>query len=190
MFKQIFYSADQSRSNYFNKNQSAGFIPTPNFRVSLHSKRGFTVIELLVVISIIGFIAVSSVVIFNIVRMNARDAVRVGNIATITRALAIYLNDSGTGYPPSTGECLKVGSEPGGVGNELKDKQVLLTVPTDPLWPTALPGSISNGLAISPSNNFCYYYYSEYSNQYKISFYLESNSKFGNAGINATVVGP
>jgi len=117
--------------------------------------------------------------------MNARDAVRVGNIATITRALAMYLNDSRTGYPASTGECLKASA---GVGKELKDAQVLLDVPADPLWADALPSNVNSGLAVGPSQNFCYYYYSEFYNQYKISFYLESNSKSGNAGVNSTVV--
>lgn len=146
---------------------------------------GFTLIELLVVISIIGFLTMASVVVFNIVRMNARDAARAGNMATITRALAMYLNDSTTGYPASTGECLK---ESSGVGAELKAAQVLLTVSLDPLWPSALPTSVSNGVAVSPSQKFCYYYYSAFSNQYKISFFLESNSKSGNAGINTTIV--
>lgn len=144
---------------------------------------GFTLIELLVVISIIGFLTVASVVVFNIVRMNARDAVRVGNVATIKRALAMYLNDSTTGYPASTGECLKQAS---GVGSELKAANVLLIVPVDPLWPAVLPGTVSGGFAVSPSNNFCFYYFSNDSAQYKISFFLESNSKSGNAGINVT----
>jgi hypothetical protein len=113
----------------------------------------------------------------------------VGNIATISRALAMYLNDSKTGYPASTGECLNVNS---GVGAELKATQVLLAVPVDPLWPAVLPGNIgiggNIGLAVSPSQNFCYYYYSGYYNQYKISFFLESNSKSGKAGINSTIV--
>lgn len=151
------------------------------------NRQGFTLIELLVVISIIGFLTVSSVVIFNIVRMNARDTVRVGNVATVTRALAIYLNDSTTGYPASTGECLNASS---GVGAELKAAKVLLTVPTDPLWPAVVPSNITAGVAVSPSQNFCFYYFSEFNNQYKISFFLESNSKSGNAGINTTVVAP
>lgn len=200
MFKQIFNSVIQLKLNYFNKKQltslnqaktvlsnSVGFTPTPNFGVSLHGKRGFTLIELLMVISIIGFLTVASVVVFNIVRMNARDATRVGNIATITRALAMYLNDSKTGYPASTGECLNQSS---GVGAELKAARVLLIVPTDSLWAAALPSNVNNGVAVSPSENFCYYYYSEYYNQYKISFFLESNSKSGKAGINIAIVVP
>jgi len=158
-----------------------------NRKSALSNSTGFTLIELLVVISIIGFLTVASVVIFNIVRMNARDAVRTGNIATITRALTMYLNDSRTGYPASTGECLK---ESSGVGAELKASQVVLAVPLDPLWPAVLPSSVNSGVAVSPSQNFCYYYFSQFNNQYKISFFLESNSKSGNAGINTTVVAP
>ncbi|MDP2708614.1 MAG: type II secretion system protein [bacterium] len=144
-------------------------------------KRGFTLIELLVVISIIGFLTVSSVVVFNIVRMNARDAVRVGNIATIKRALAMYLNDSTTGYPASNGECI---SESSGVGAGLKQAQVLLAVPTDPLWPAAAPSNVTPSVAVSPSENFCYYYFSDVKDQFRISYYLESTSKSGDAGIN------
>lgn len=139
--------------------------------------------ELLVVISIIGFLTMASSVIFNIVRMNARDAVRAADIATVKRALAMYLNDSATGYPASTGECIGAGS---GVGAELKAAKALLVVPVDPLWPTTAPGSLSGGIAVSPSQNFCYYYFSNTMDQYKISFFLESNSKSGSAGINTT----
>lgn len=145
-------------------------------------KHGFTLIELLVVISIIGFLTVSSVVVFNVVRMNARDAVRVGNIAVIKRALAMYLNDSAIGYPASTGECIQQSS---GVGAELKASNVLLVAPSDPLWPNVLPSNVNGGVAVSPSQNFCYYF-SGSGNQYNISFFLESNSKSGNAGINTS----
>lgn len=147
-------------------------------------KKGFTLIELLVAISIIGFLIVASVVIFNIVRMNARDATRVANISTITRALAMYLNDSRTGYPASTGECL---SSTSGVGAALQTEKVLLGVPVDPLWPSAAPSNVADGVAVSPSEKFCYYYSSAFNNQYKISYFLESTSKSGNAGINTVV---
>jgi len=176
MVKQIFNSIIRLKFNYFNKNQPV-----------LSGSAGFTLIELLVVISIIGFLSVASVVVFNIVRMNARDAVRVGDIATISRALAMYLNDSKTGYPASTGECLKQSS---GVGAELKAAQVLLIVPSDPLWAAVLPSNTNGGVAVSPAHSFCYYYFSEFNNQYKVSFFLESNSKSGNAGINSTIVNP
>jgi prepilin-type N-terminal cleavage/methylation domain-containing protein len=183
MFKQISDTVKRVKFNYFNKHSLA---PLNSTRSAPSNLAGFTLIELLVVISIIGFLTMTSVVVFNIVRMSARDAVRVGNIATMKRALAMYLNDSATGYPASTGECLKASS---GVGAELKASKVLLAVPVDPLWPfttPAQPSSVINGFAVSPSQNFCYYYFSNAMDQYKISFFLESNSKSGNAGINTT----
>lgn len=145
--------------------------------------KGFTLIELLVVISIIGFITVSSVVVFNIVRMNARDTVRVGNVATIKRALAMYLNDSLTGYPASVGECLTATS---GVGAELKAKQVLLDVPVDPLWPGPNIPYIPSPNVAGDLDGFCYYYKSVSFDTYEIAYFLESSSKAGQSGSHLT----
>lgn len=136
---------------------------------------GFTLIELLVVISIIGFLTVASVVTFNIVRMSSRDAMRVGNIATIKKAISMYQNDSTIGYPPSTGECLSGAS---GVGAELKAAGVIVDVPADPLWPASAPSPD----AARDSDGFCYYYFSDTDETYTLSYYLESNSKSGSAG--------
>lgn len=181
MLKQIFSRVNRPKFNCFNKNKPVSFTPTPNFGVSLHSKRGFTLIELLVVISVIGFLTVSAIVIFNIVRMNARDAVRVGNIATIQRALAMYLNDSATGYPSSAGECLNAGA---GAGFAMSNARVLITVPLDPLWSASAPNPIPNATPpyTTDSDGFCYYYVSTAYNQYQIYYFLESNSKSGSAG--------
>ncbi|MEK7203362.1 MAG: type II secretion system protein [Patescibacteria group bacterium] len=142
---------------------------------------GFTLIEVLVAISIIGFITIASMVIFKQVRMSSRDASRVANIATIKKALAMYLNDSPNGYPSSNGECLSTSVD---VGSALISANTITAVPVDPMWPTTAPSVVENGYATSTSQNFCYYYFSNTSNAYKISYYLESNSKFGNAGIN------
>lgn len=164
MLKQIFKSV-----NRLNKNKSAGF----------------TLIELLVVISIIGFLTVSTVVVFNIVRKNARDAVRAGNVATITRALAMYLNDSATGYPASAGECLNAAA---GAGLILKNSKVLLTVPADPLssWSASAPNPVPNTAApyTTDSDGFCYYYVSTANSQFQVYYYLESTSKSGSIGPN------
>ncbi|MDO8668432.1 MAG: hypothetical protein Q7K35_05090 [bacterium] len=146
--------------------------------------KGFSLTVLLAILSIIGLIAVVSAVVFNSVRMNTRDATRVANNATITRALAMYLKDSRTGYPPSTGECLKSSS---GVGSDLLGAGVLLVVPVDPLWSTAAPTQ-TGGAPNAGQTDFCYFYYSKVSDQYKISFFLESSSKAGPAGINTTAL--
>ncbi len=147
---------------------------------------GFTLIELLVVISIIAFLTVAAVVTFNVVRMNSRDATRAGNVATVSRALAMYLNDSTTGYPTSIGECL---SDSSSAGQALIAAKVIVKVPVDILWPAAAPSTFNGGTtrdyAVNPSSNFCYWYYATAKNYY-LSYYLESNSKSGSAGIHVS----
>ncbi|MFA4833536.1 MAG: type II secretion system protein [Patescibacteria group bacterium] len=143
---------------------------------------GFTLIELLVIISIIGFLTVAALFSFNIVRMHSRDAIRVGNVATLNRALAMYMNDQ-DGYPISSGECLKATSGP---GKDVLDADVIVEIPLDPLWPTTIPASVNeDGYAEGAASNFCYYYMGTNQNYY-ISYYLESNSKSGSAGIHVT----
>lgn len=142
-------------------------------------KPGFTLIELLVVISIIGFLVAAMVLGFSVVRVSSRDVLRAGNVATLTRAMALYMNDHGS-YPLSNGECLRSAS---GAGKDIKDANVIVEIPIDPRWPTAIPGTINTeGYAEGISKNFCYYYTGTNQNYY-ISYYLESNSKSGVAGI-------
>jgi prepilin-type N-terminal cleavage/methylation domain-containing protein len=146
--------------------------------------KGFTLIELLVVISIIGFLTATAVFSFNIVRMNSRDALRVGNANTINKALSMFVNDNGY-YPSSNGECLSTS----GTGGFLIADEVIVNIPTDPLWPTDSPSAFNGGAthdyAVNPSSEFCYWYYgSSDGTNYYLSYYLESNSKSGNAGIN------
>lgn len=144
---------------------------------------GFTLIELLVVISIIGFLTTAAILSFNVVRMNSRDAVRSGNATTMSKALALFVNDNGY-YPPSTGECL----DSSDVGGLLLADEVIVNIPLDPLWSASVPTSFNGGAthdyASNPSAEFCYWYYgSSDGKYYYISYYLESNSKSGDAGI-------
>jgi len=145
-----------------------------------------TLIEILAVILIVGFLAVASAVALNSARMKARDEARAGDIAIIKRALTIYFKNSPTGYPASTGECLRAGS---GVGRELKDAKALSVVLADPLWPLAAPAQV-NGVPKAGQMNFCYFYYSGVSDQFKISFFLEADSRSGQAGINVATQQP
>ncbi len=63
-------------------------------------KKGFTILELLVVIVIIGIIASMTFVALNGVRAKARDAKRISDIRQVQSALEIYKNDNGV-YPPA-----------------------------------------------------------------------------------------
>ena len=68
--------------------------------------RGFTLIELMVVITIIGLLASSVLVALGNARAKARDARRTADIRALMTALELYNNDN-TGYPASAGDAIQ-----------------------------------------------------------------------------------
>lgn len=69
---------------------------------SLAINRGFTLVELLIVIVVIAILASISVVAYNGIQERARDTVRKNDIANITKALEIYYIKNGQ-YPNARG---------------------------------------------------------------------------------------
>ena len=66
----------------------------------MKNKKGFTLVELLVVVAIIGILAAISVVALNTARARARDSRRVADVRQMQTALELYYNDWGA-YPTS-----------------------------------------------------------------------------------------
>jgi prepilin-type N-terminal cleavage/methylation domain-containing protein len=62
---------------------------------------GFTIVELLIVIVVIGILAAISLVAYNGVQVRARDADRKQDVKTIVKALEMYYTDRGH-YPNAT----------------------------------------------------------------------------------------
>ena len=60
--------------------------------------RGFTIVELLIVIVVIAILAAISIVAYNGIQQRARDGERSSEMQTIEKALAMYFIDNG-GYP-------------------------------------------------------------------------------------------
>jgi general secretion pathway protein G len=66
------------------------------------SKSGFTIVELLMVIVVIGILAAITVVAYTGIQQRGRDAQRKSDIASIVKALELYYADNGS-YPSSGG---------------------------------------------------------------------------------------
>ena len=71
------------------------------------STSGFTIIELLVVIVVIGILASITAVTFRGVQQRARDAQRRSDLTIIAKALEYYKIDNGS-YPGSPGWCTQI----------------------------------------------------------------------------------
>ena len=97
---------------------------------------GFTLIEILVVISIIGFIATSAIYALNNARAKARDARRLSDIKTISKAVEMYYDDNDT-YPGNgdgwhwNDACDAIGSQ-GTISSIPNFNSYLSPVPDDP----------------------------------------------------------
>lgn len=121
------------------------------------SRSGFTIVELLIVIVVIGILAAISIVAYNNVQKNARNSQRQQDIATIQKALEMYYTENGN-YPPGNGDSL-VGASWSNTANnswanlETHLKPYINSLPKDPV---STPGaSIFNGTV--ESYNYVYF---------------------------------
>ena len=83
-------------------------------------KRGFTLIELMIVITIMAVLATMSFFAFSRVQKQARDVVRKGDIRAISQAAQAYANDNSANYPTTA------------QGTGVLTPSYLPRVPTDP----------------------------------------------------------
>lgn len=60
---------------------------------------GFTIVELLIVIVVIGILAAITIVAYNGVQVKARDSTRISKVKSISKAIELYHADNGQ-YPP------------------------------------------------------------------------------------------
>lgn len=64
-------------------------------------QRGFTIVELLIVIVVIGILAAITIVAYNGIQIRARDGQRVSDVATVQKAMELFYADQGR-YPAPT----------------------------------------------------------------------------------------
>lgn len=80
--------------------------------VKQRKKNGFTLLELIVVMAIIGILSTMMIGNFVVSQQRARDAKRKNDLVQIQRALEQYINDKGTYPAESSGKIVGCGSNP------------------------------------------------------------------------------
>lgn len=141
---------------------------------------GFTIVELLIVIVIIGILAALVIVAYNGIQTKARDTARIDKISKISRAIEAYYVDNGR-YPPildGQGKESTCGSQTENWGHCDRNKQL-----TDMLAPYIKidPTSLSD----ATQGNYWYWYTSQDSDNYQtygMMVYLEGDSGQNDSG--------
>jgi len=125
------------------------------------SRRGFTIIELLVVVAVIALIAAAVLATLSSARTKSRDARRLADIKSIQTALDLYVTNARVFPNPTAPEglCL-TGSD--AVSTQLINTSSIAAMPQDPLQ--------------NCSDNFHYHYASTDGSTYTISFYVEGGN--------------
>ncbi|MDO8559774.1 MAG: type II secretion system protein [bacterium] len=77
-------------------------------------RTGFTLIEMLVVIAIIGLLSTLVLIAYGNARSKARDAIRSGDVAQLRKALEVYFNTS-VDFPPTLADG-EIGNPTNGIG--------------------------------------------------------------------------
>jgi type II secretion system protein G len=115
-------------------------------------QKGFTIVELLIVIVVIGILAAITIVAYNGVQSRARDTLRIDGIGKIRDALELYRVDNGV-YPTAinSGTTTTGNVYPGG-GWEVA--QV-----TPATWLDRLAPYMQGKIPTDPVNDSAHYYY-------------------------------
>lgn len=106
-------------------------------------KKGFSLIELLVVISIMAILVTVSVVSYSNVRRSSRDSRRLADLENLRQALVMYRSDMGC-YPPQLANLVDEGYWTGAIPTDPKSDTDYSYVPkTDADYCTVVDGKVS-----------------------------------------------
>lgn len=101
-----------------------------------YTRRGFSLVEVLIVIAIIGLLSSTILASLSVARQKARDVKRVAEMGQITRALTLYF-DSHQSYPSTTPVCSPACPRP---SDDDAAIQLLSQLGLLPTTPVPMPG--------------------------------------------------
>jgi len=112
----------------------------------------FTIVEIVIVITIIAILSSLAVITFNNVRQDSRDAARQSNATIVSEALEKYYEENGE-YPSVASIA---NSQSGNTGEAVASK---LSIPIDSLVMPNMPSTTTNGIApgTDPQNDYLAY---------------------------------
>jgi len=148
-----------------------------------NNKKGFTLVELLIVIAIFALIANVTMISLGKARRESRDAQRMSDISQLRSALHLYSLEYGE-YPDGEDLALGVGS------NLILSSAEWSTDTTPPIFMYSVqrdPRMINQSASActASSDDICDYGYSINSNDFTIYFYLEGNVGDMTSGLHA-----
>ena len=99
----------------------------------MNNQRGFTIVELLIVIVVIGILAAIVIVAYNGIQTRARDTSRDNAIATLKKTIEVYKTLNGS-YPPACSAGDNQGCSTSSLDAYLSP--YASKIPNDPQYPT------------------------------------------------------
>lgn len=123
----------------------------------MHKRYGFTIVELLIVIVVIGILAAITIVAYNGIQKRAQDSRRANDIASLQKALELYKVQNGS-YPPHIAS--STATVPSGfAGSYGSVAPYSYSVVTDGTWMKNLVDSkIISSAPVDPLNNNSNFY--------------------------------
>lgn len=114
-------------------------------------KSGFTIVELLIVVVVIGILAAITIVAFSGIQNRARDTRRIDDASTIRKALELYRIDNGT-YPSAINSNMPVNANAPGGGWESSTYG-------QSTWLDRLQPYLGKNIPVDPANDTAHFYY-------------------------------
>ena len=100
---------------------------------SVRFSGGFTIVELLIVIVVIGILAAITIVAYNSIQTRARDNVRKADIANLAKGIELYYAANGN-YPMSSGWCTQYSGPSYLAAFTAEIEPYMKNIPLDPLY--------------------------------------------------------